>query len=204
VICEVATRMGYPMHYDHPSQIMDEIALLVPTMRGISYERLERKPGLQWPVPEWSHPGTAVMHEGIFPRVKAQFIGVDYLPPGEEPSEEFPFVLVTGRILEHYCSGAQTRRTHIRELVDHDVLEIYPDDAHRLSLRNGHRVKVVSARSEIVMPVEVSERVAPGQVFASFHFPENDLNTLLSSSADEASLCPEYKVSTVRLEKLKR
>ena len=136
--------------------------------------------------------------------MKAQFIGVDYLPPGEEPSEEFPFVLVTGRILEHYCSGAQTRRTRIRELVDQDVLEIHPDDARRLGLRTGHHVKVISARSETVLPIKVSAKMAPGQLFTSFHFPGTNLNALLSSSADEVSKCPEYKVSTVRLEKVKR
>jgi formate dehydrogenase major subunit len=204
VVCEVANRMGYPMRYDHPSQVMDEIARLTPAMRGISYERLDREPGLQWPVPDAGHPGTAIMHQQTFPKGRAQFVGVDYLPPGEEPSDDYPFVLVTGRILEHYCSGAQTRRTHIMELVDHDALEIHPDDARRLAVRSGQSVRVISGRSEIVMPVEVSERVAPGQLFASFHFPENNLNTLLSSSADEASRCPEYKVSTVRLEKLKR
>lgn len=204
VICEVSTRMGYPMHYDHPSQVMDEIARLTPSMRGISYDRLEDGNGLQWPVPEAGHPGTAIMHQQAFPNGRAQFVGVDYLPPGEEPSGAYPFVLVTGRILEHYCSGAQTRRTRIMELVDHDALEIHPDDARKLAVRSGQQVKVISGRSEIVMPVEVSERVAPGQLFASFHFPENNLNTLLSSSADEASRCPEYKVSTVRLEKLKR
>ncbi len=204
VICEVSTRMGYPMHYDHPSQVMDEIARLTPSMRGISYDRLEEGNGLQWPVPEAGHPGTAIMHQQAFPQGRAQFVGVDYLPPGEEPSGAYPFVFVTGRILEHYCSGAQTRRTRIMELVDHDALEIHPDDARKLAVRSGQQVKVISGRSEIVMPVEVSERVAPGQLFASFHFPENNLNTLLSSSADEASRCPEYKVSTVRLEKLKR
>jgi predicted molibdopterin-dependent oxidoreductase YjgC len=129
---------------------------------------------------------------------------VDYLPPGEEPSADYPFVLVTGRILEHYCSGAQTRRTRLMELVDHGTLEIHPDDARRLAVRSGQPVKVISGRSEIVMPVEISTRVLPGQLFADFHFPETNLNTLLSSSADEASKCPEYKVSTVRLEKLKR
>jgi formate dehydrogenase major subunit len=204
VICEVATRMGYPMRYGHPSQIMEEIAQLTPAMRGISYERLDRGPGLQWPVPDATHPGTSVMHEKAFPQGKARFVGVDYLPPGEEPSADYPFVLVTGRILEHYCSGAQTRRTRLMELVDHGTLEIHPDDARRLAVRSGQPVKVISGRSEIVMPAKVSERVAPGQLFADFHFPETNLNTLLSSSADEASKCPEYKVSTVRLEKLKR
>ena len=204
VICEVAARMGYPMPYSDPSQIMDEIARLTPSLRGISYERLDREPGLQWPVTGPDHSGTSVMHQAGFPKGKARFIGVDYLPPGEEPSEEYPFVLMTGRILEHYCSGAQTRRTRMRELVESDTLEIHPADARRLGLRTGHRVRVVSARSAIEMPVKVSERVSPGQLFASFHFPESDLNSLLSSSADEASKCPEYKVSTVRLEKPKR
>lgn len=204
VFCEVATRMGYPMRYDHPSQVMEEIARLTPTMRGITYERLDRGPGLQWPVPDRGHPGTSIMHQERFPRGKAQFIGVDYLPPGEEPTEDYPFILITGRILEHYCSGAQTRRTRVMELVDQDALEIHPDDACRLGLGSGERVRVVSARSETVLPVTVSARVAPGQLFASFHFPESNLNTLLSSSADEASKCPEYKVSTVRLEKVTR
>lgn len=204
VICEVASRMGYTMRYDHPSQVMDEIARLTPAMRGISYERLDCEPGLQWPVPDVTHSGTSVMHEETFPQGKARFVGVDYLPPGEETSEEYPFVLVTGRILEHYCSGAQTRRTRLMDLVDHSTLEIHPDDARRLAVRSGQRVKVISGRGEIVMPVAISDRVVPGQVFADFHFPETNLNTLLSSSADEASRCPEYKVSTVRLEKVKR
>jgi formate dehydrogenase major subunit len=205
VICDVAHQMGYSMQYDHPSQIMDEIALLNPAMRGVSYGRLERKPGgLQWPVSDFGHPGTIFMHEESFPIGRARFIGVEYLPPGEEPTEEYPFVLVTGRILEHYCSGAQTRRTRIMELVDQSELEMNPTDANRLGLRTGQRVKVASARSETILPVKVSARVAPGQLFTSFHFPEINLNALLSSSADEASRCPEYKVSTVRLEKLKR
>lgn len=202
VICELSTRMGYPMRYAHPSQIMEEIARLTPAMRGITYERLDSEAGLQWPVPDREHPGTAVMHQERFPHGKARFIGVDYLPPGEEPSEAYPFVLMTGRILEHYCSGAQTRRTHLMELVGHDLLEINPEDARTLGLQSGERVAVISERHRIVMSLTVSPRVAPGQLFASFHFPENNLNALLSSSADDASKCPEYKVSTVRLEQL--
>jgi formate dehydrogenase major subunit len=203
VFCEVATRMGYPMRYEHPSQVMDEIAHLTPTMRGINYERLEGT-SLQWPVPDEHHPGTSIMHEKGFPRGKATFIAVEYLSPGEEPMEAYPFVLVTGRVLEHYCSGAQTRRTRIMDLMDHNVLEIHPEDARRLTLRNGQSVKVVSARSETVLPVLLSKRVAPGQLFTTFHFPQDNLNALLSSSADEASKCPEYKVCTVRLEKVNR
>jgi formate dehydrogenase major subunit len=202
VVSQVATRMGYPMHYRHPSEIMDEIAGLTPAWAGVSYARLEQLGGLQWPVPSAEHPGTPLMHEERFPRGKARFVPVDYLPPGESPSDAYPFVLITGRILQHYNCGAQTRRTDILQVVDADVLEMHPDDAVAIGLQDGEWVKLVSARSEARLPLAVSERVQPGQVFTSFHFPATDVNALLSSSADESSKCPEYKVSAVRVEKL--
>ncbi len=204
VVSEVSARMGYPMSYDHPSEIMDEIATLTPTLAGVSYDKLERPEGLQWPVPSKDHPGTPLMHAEQFPRGRARFVGVEYLPPGESPTEAYPFVLITGRILQHYNCGAQTRRTDIMQVVDTDVLEMHPDDARRLGFRDGDVAKLVSARGEAVLPVALSERVLPGEVFTSFHFPATDLNVLLSSSADESSKCPEYKVSTVRVEKLDR
>jgi formate dehydrogenase major subunit len=111
-------------------------------------------------------------------------------------------VLITGRILQHYNCGAQTRRTDIMQVVDTDVLEMHQDDARRLGFRDGDMARLASARGEAVLPVVVSGRVLPGELFTSFHFPATDLNVLLSSSADESSKCPEYKVSTVRVEKL--
>ena len=202
VVCEVSARMGYPMWYGHPSAIMDEIAQLAPMFAGVSYDRLEAPEGLQWPVPSKEHPGTSLMHERSFPKGKAQFVAVDYLPPGESPTETYPLVLITGRILQHYNCGAQTRRTGIMQVVDTDVLEIHASDAARLDLREGEIVRLVSARGEARLPVMVSGRVQPGELFTSFHFPDTDLNVLLSSSADESSKCPEYKVSTVRIEKI--
>jgi len=141
-----------------------------------------------------------LMHRERFARGKGKFVAVDYLAPGEQPSEEYPFVLVTGRLLEHYNCGAQTRRTDIIELVNSDVLEMHPDDLARLGFRQDQLVRLVSARSSAVMPVSSSDRVSPGELFTSFHFPDTDVNSLLSSSADESSKCPEYKVSTVRVE----
>ncbi len=202
VVCEVATRMGYPMKYGHPSEIMDEIARLTPMFAGVTYARLETSEGLQWPVPSADHPGTSLMHGERFPRGKARFVAVDYLPPGESPSDTYPFILITGRILQHYNCGAQTRRTEILALVDSDVLEMHPDDAAALGLKDGELLRLVSARSEAVLPLAVSERVQRGQLFTSFHFPGSDVNALLSSSADESSKCPEYKVSAVRVERL--
>ncbi len=204
VVCEVASRMGYPMSYRHPSEIMDEIAHLVPLFAGVSYDRLEQPAGLQWPVPSRSHDGTALMHEETFPKGRARFVAVDYLPPGESASEDFPFVLTTGRILQHYNCGAQTRRTHILDVVDTDVLEMHRTDMERLRLEDGAIVRLVSARGQALLPVAASDRVLPGHLFTSFHFPASTVNELLSSSADESSKCPEYKVSAVRVEPVQR
>jgi formate dehydrogenase alpha subunit len=204
VVCEVSTRMGYPMPYRHPSEIMDEIAKLTPMLAGVSYDRLDQHAGLQWPVPTAVHEGTALMHEETFPKGKAHFVAVDYLPPGEAASKEYPFVLTTGRILQHYNCGAQTRRTDILELVDTDVLEMHRADMEGLHLRDGEIVRLISARGEALLPVVGSERVLPGHLFTSFHFPASTVNALLSSSADESSKCPEYKVSVVRVEPIER
>ncbi|NOT24063.1 MAG: formate dehydrogenase subunit alpha [Nitrospiraceae bacterium] len=204
VVCEVSARMGYPMPYLHPSEIMDEIAALTPMFSGVSYDRLESHAGLQWPVPTARHEGTALMHQEAFPKGKARFVAVEYLPPGESASEEYPFVLTTGRILQHYNCGAQTRRTDILELVDTDVLEMHQADMERLHLLDGEIVRVVSVRGEALLPVVGSERILRGHLFTSFHFPASTVNALLSSSADESSKCPEYKVSAVRVESIER
>jgi formate dehydrogenase major subunit len=204
VVCEVSNRMGYPMPYQHPSEIMDEIARLTPMFAGVSYSRLDQPAGLQWPVPTAMHEGTSLMHQETFPKGKAHFVAVDYLPPGEAASEAYPFVLTTGRILQHYNCGAQTRRTDILDVVDTDVLEMHPADMQRLHLDDGAIVRLVSARGEALLPAVRSERVLPGHLFTSFHFPASTVNELLSSSADESSKCPEYKVSAVRVEPVQR
>ncbi len=144
------------------------------------------------------------MHQDTFPKGKAHFVGIEYLLPGEAASKEYPFVLTTGRILQHYNCGAQTRRTDILELVDTDVLEMHPPDMAALHLRDGEIIRLVSARGDALLPVVGSERVLPGHLFTSFHFPASTVNALLSSSADESSKCPEYKVSAVRVEPIER
>jgi predicted molibdopterin-dependent oxidoreductase YjgC len=150
-----------------------------------------------------AHEGTALMHQETFPKRKARFVAVEYLPHGEAASKEYPFLLTTGRILQHYNFGAQTRWRDILELVDTDVLEMHPADmaAH---LRDGEIVRVVSARGDALLTVVERERILPGHLFTSFHSPASTVNALLSSSADEPSKCPEDKVSTVRLEPIKR
>jgi formate dehydrogenase major subunit len=201
VVSRVSTQMGYPMQYGHPSEIMDEMSQLTPMLAGVSYARLEQSGGLQWPVPSAQHPGTPLMHTDRFPRQKARFVPVDYLPPGESSSDAYPFILITGRVLQHYNCGAQTRRTKIVRMVSTDVLEMHRDDAERLHIQEGEMVRLVSGRGEAFLPAVLSERVQTGELFTSFHFPSTNVNALLSSSADESSKCPEYKVSAVRVEK---
>jgi formate dehydrogenase major subunit len=183
---------------------MDEIARLAPTFAGVSYDRLDQSAGLQWPVPTATHAGTPLMHHDAFPKGLARFVAVEYLPPGESSSEAYPFILTTGRVLQHYNCGAQTRRTDILKVVDTDVLEMHPTDMKRLGLGDGEIVRLVSARGEALLPALNSERVLPGHLFTSFHFPASTVNELLSSSADETSKCPEYKVSAVRVEPIQR
>ncbi len=198
-ICAVAGAMGVPMVYANPSEIMDEITALTPPMAGISYARLETQE-LQWPAPTLDHPGTSILHTDKFPRGRAKFAAVEYLPPGEEPDSEYPLVLVTGRVLQHYNAGTMTRRTRLAQMVDHDALEIHPEDALIYNLVDGDKATVRSRRGAITMTVRVSERVHQGTVFTTFHFPETHINSLLSSSSDLLTRCPEYKILTVRIE----
>lgn len=195
----VAAAMGTPMAYQDPAQIMDEIARLTPPMAGISFTRLDDQ-GLQWPVPDARHPGTPILHTDRFPRGRARFAAVEYAPPGEEPDDAYPFVLVTGRILRHYNAGTMTRRTHLVDMVHHDYLEIHPEDARAIGLVDEGLATVSSRRDTVRLTVRVSERVARGTVFTSFHFPESAVNSLLSSSSDALTRCPEYKVLAVRVE----
>jgi formate dehydrogenase alpha subunit len=200
-ICAVSDAMGVPMRYSSPSEIMDEIARLTPPMSGISYERLEEG-GLQWPVPGRAHQGTPILHTETFPRGRARFAPVEYAEPGEEPDDRYPFVLVTGRVLQHYNAGTMTRRTHLAEMVDRDLLEVHPDDARLHGLVDGSKVRVSSRRGSVELTLHISGRVAPGEAFTSFHFPQENVNLLLSSSADVITSCPEYKVLAVRIDPL--
>jgi predicted molibdopterin-dependent oxidoreductase YjgC len=197
-VCAVATAMGTPMKYRCPSEIMDEIARLTPPMAGISYARLEAG-GLQWPVPHVGHPGTATLHTDSFPRGLARFAAVEYMPPGDQPDGRYPLVLVTGRVLQHYNAGTMTRRTRLAEVVDRDFLEIHPEDARLYGLREESSAIVKSRHGAVCLTVRLSQRVAPGTVFTTFHFPEDGVNMLLSSSADLITRCPEYKVLAVQV-----
>ena len=204
VICKVSTLMGYPMTYTHPSQIMDEIATLVPAYGGISYKRIEDK-GIQWPCPTKDHPGTATLYTELFARPGglAQFIVLDHVGSGEVPDAAYPLVLITGRVREHYNNGSQTRHSvGINDIVPEELIEINPEDARSLGIKNLDWVKVSSRRGELNVRAKVTNRSQTGNVFMSFHHQSTLTNILTSEHRCRISGTPEYKSCAVRIEQL--
>jgi formate dehydrogenase major subunit len=198
ILLDLSARLGYPMPHRHAADVMDEIAELTPHWAGVSHERLGKQ-GLQWPVPSKDHPGTAVLYPERFATEsgRANLCAVDWEPPGESASDRFPFILITGRQLAHYNSGTQTRRTGNLELQPADLVEIHPSDAERLGVADDDLVEIESLRGKVQTWACVTTRVAPGNVFLSFHFPEVKTNLLTSANADPLTSCPEYKVTAV-------
>ena len=202
VICRISTLMGYPMSYTHPSEIMDEIASLVPIYGGISYDRLEEK-GIQWPCPTKDHPGTTTLYTDLFSRPggRAIFMALEHQGSGEIPDEQYPYVLITGRIREHYNNGSMTRRSKgIAEIVSQEMVEIHPEDAEALHIINGDWLKVASRRGEVKVRAKVSDRSRVGSVFMTFHHQKVLTNILTSSHRDPITGTPEYKSCAVRIE----
>ncbi len=197
IIKAVSRALGHELGWETPADAMDEIAALTPDWAGISHERLGRR-GLQWPV---APDGTdaPILYERSFTRKggRAHFAALPYKEPGDAADDEFPLILVTGRRLQHYNAGTMTRRTGNVELMDADLLEIHPDDAARLWIADGDRISVRSRVGRIELPAQVTERIEPGHVFTTFHFPETRTNLLVGASADVNTSCPEYKVVAV-------
>ena len=174
ILFDLSARLGYDMGTPDAAKVWDEIAELTPTLAGISHQRLDAERGLQWPVPTKDHPGTPILFREKFQTTSGRGVlfPVDWEPPGESASAEYPFILVTGRQLAHYNSGTQTRRTHNVDLQPLDMVEIHPDDAAALAVVDGDLVEVASPRGKVQSYARVTTRVAPGNVFLSFHFPE--------------------------------
>jgi formate dehydrogenase major subunit len=196
----LANALGYPMHYEHPEQIMQEIAALTPSFAGVSYEKIERLGSVQWPCNEHTdEAGTPIMHINKFVRGKGKFFITQYVASDEKVTARFPLLLTTGRILSQYNVGAQTRRTANSQWHAEDVLEIHPHDAQERGLKNGHWVGIESRAGRTVLRAQVSERMQPGVVYTTFHFPESGANVITTDSSDWATNCPEYKVTAVQV-----
>ncbi len=201
ILCALAGRLGYPMEYTGPADVMEEMASLTPIYGGMSYDRLEGE-GLQWPCPSPDHPGTRFLHEGKFTRGRARFHAVEYLPSAESPDEEYPFLLSTGRMLYHYHTGSLSRRVDaLNEFAPEAYVEINPADADALGIADGDRVRVATRRGEIVSCAKLSDRVARGSLFAPFHFAEAAANRLTNDVLDPTAKIPELKVAACRLAK---
>lgn len=201
IICLIAQALGYPMQYESPAEIMDEIADLSPSYGGINYERLE-KGGLQWPCPSVDHPGTPVLHVGKFARGLGKFNGVDHVPPNELPDKDYPLLLNTGRRYWHYHTGTMTHRSSgIHEFYNVEYLEVNPIDAEKIGICDGDLVRVTSRRGTVRLVAEISDKVLAGMVFTSFHFPDVPINRVTNAVFDPISKIPEYKVCAVRVEK---
>jgi formate dehydrogenase alpha subunit len=202
IISDLANRMGYPMSYASPKEIMEEITRLVPIYGGMFYERLEGD-GLQWPCPTKEHPGTKYLHKDKFSRGLGFFTPVEYLPPAEQVDEEYPLLLTTGRVTFHFHTGTMTRRSPtLNRQSPEGYVELNPMDARVLGIGNGEVVKVKSRRGEINIKTRVSTIVPVGTVFIPFHFAEAAANMLTNAALDPKAKIPEFKVCAVRIEKL--
>jgi formate dehydrogenase major subunit len=195
----LSNALGYPMNYRHPAEIMDEIARLTPTFEGVSFEKIDQLGSIQWPCNEAAPEGTPTMHVGEFVRGKGRFYTTEYVASSERVNSRFPLILTTGRILSQYNVGAQTRRTDNVVWHAEDVLEIHPHDAETRGIADGDWVGLTSRAGETVLRARVSERIAPGVVYTTFHFPQTQANVVTTENSDWATNCPEYKVTAVQV-----
>ncbi|TDF31347.1 formate dehydrogenase subunit alpha [Delftia tsuruhatensis] len=196
----LANALGYAMHYTHPSEIMAEIAALTPSFAGVNYDKIDRLGSVQWPCNDSTEEaGTSIMHRDRFVRGKGRFIITQYVATEEKVTQRFPLLLTTGRILSQYNVGAQTRRTHNSHWHSEDRLEIHPHDAEDRGIRDGDWVGIASRAGETVLRATVTERIQPGVVYTTFHFPESGANVITTDSSDWATNCPEYKVTAVQV-----
>jgi len=201
---QIAKRLGQDWASDSAQEIWDkEISVLAPQFAGIKYSRLERN-GLQWPCPEETHPGTCILHQdGQFTCGLGVFTPVDWTPPAEEPCEEYPFLLSTGRRLFHYHTRTQTGRAQgLNDLLPEETVDLSPEDARELNIGQGQQIRVASRRGRVVVKARITREVPKGMVWMAFHFREACANWLTNPAFDPVTLTAEYKACAVRLEKI--
>jgi formate dehydrogenase major subunit len=204
IFCELSRKMGYEMNYSSPEDVFEEARQLLPMYAGITYERIERE-GLQWPVPNTDHPGTAVLHVGKFTRGLGLFVPEDYLPPREPADDEFPMLFTTGREYARYNFSSMTGKTPAIDDISPEALaEVNPADAERLGIREKSRIRISSRRGSIEIRATITERSQEGTIFASYNFAEVPVNNLTLDALDRLSRTPEYKLCAVNVEVLEQ
>ncbi|MBA8909255.1 MULTISPECIES: formate dehydrogenase subunit alpha [Aminobacter] len=195
----LAQAMGLNWNYQHPSEIMDEVAKTTPSFANVSYEFLEKMGSVQWPCNDKAPEGTPIMHIDGFVRGKGKFIRTEYVATDEKTGPRFPLLLTTGRILSQYNVGAQTRRTENVAWHAEDLLEIHPHDAEQRGLRDGDWVRLQSRAGETTLRATITDKVSPGVVYTTFHHPDTQANVITTDFSDWATNCPEYKVTAVQV-----
>jgi formate dehydrogenase major subunit/formate dehydrogenase alpha subunit len=187
--------------YANSEEILAEMSKMTPSYAGISHARLNNGERLQWPVPTPEHPGTPILHTKAFARGKGKFMPIDFVPPPELPSDEYPFILSTGRVLYHWHGGTMTRRAQgIMDVYGHPLVELNPDDAAKMDVIDNKILRITSRRGMIEARAWVTDRVPPGMVYANFHFPDASANELTLAALDPVAKIPSYKVCAVKVE----
>jgi len=199
ILCELSQHMGYPMNYENPEAVWEEMRSLIPIYGGITYKRLEENEGLQWPCPTEDHPGTPTLHVGKFTRGMGILSEVDFRPPAEETDEEYPLLLTSGRSFMQYNAGTMTRRTKSGIAEPENYIQISPEDAEKLGIENKQKVKVSSRRGEIEVQAKVFN-IVPGVVWMPMHYVESPTNVLTNDAYDPDCGITEVKVCAVRVE----
>lgn len=202
ITAKLSAALGYEMQYAHASDIMDEIAELTPTFKGVSFKKLDELGSIQWPCNDEAPVGTPTMHVDEFVRGKGKFFITQYVPTSEKVNGKYPLILTTGRILSQYNVGAQSRRTPNVVWHDEDRIEVHPHDAEERGIQEGDWVGIASRSGETVLRAKITERVQPGIVYTTFHHPESGANVITTDNSDWATNCPEYKVTAVQVTKV--
>jgi formate dehydrogenase alpha subunit len=206
IICDLAKcieiRLGRPnstgWNYSHPSEVMEEVASVVPAYAGVNYPRIE-KMGLQTPVLDDKHPGTPYLFSETFPRGRGKFIPLEFVPAAETPDDEYPYILTTGRVLEHWHGGTMTRHSKLDDLYPEARVEVNPADATLMGISDNQVVRVSSRRGSIVLRAWVTPKTSAGVIFIPFHFAEAAANLLTIDALDPEALIPEYKACAVNV-----
>ena len=204
VTMALSKALGYEMHYNHPSEIMDEITRLTPTFAGVSFKKLDEVGSLQWPCNEKAPEGTPIMHIDRFVRGKGRFMITEFVPTDERTTDRFPLILTTGRILSQYNVGAQTKRTANNVWHAEDILDIHPFDAENRGIRDGDLVALSSRAGTTSLHARITERIQPGVVYTTFHHAISGANVVTTDFTDWATSCPEYKVTAVQVRPVKK
>jgi predicted molibdopterin-dependent oxidoreductase YjgC len=201
ILCDLAGKMGTPMHYESAQAIMEEITGVTPSYCGIRYERLQRD-GIHWPCTGTDHPGTPCLHVDEFTCGLGVFHAVEYTPPVEVPDQDYPLFLTTGRVLYQYHTGSMTMKSaDLNRLAPECFVEMSREDADSLQIREGDPVRVVSRRGQIQAKAHISPRAVEGTIFIPFHYAEAAANVLTHTALDPTAKIPELKVSAVRVQK---